>query len=560
MIPDYVLKTKDEYIRKGYWKNVTLYDLWEKNARQQPHKEAVVDRKNRLTWSEAKVWIDSLAHGLLELGLKKGDVLAIQLPNSAELCLLRVACEKAGILSLPILRTMRDKEVEYILRFTGAAGIAIPWQYRGFNYFDMIKDIHARLPALQFVLVSSEKVPEGAISLDDMLQSSREKSWPPYYLEGKGFTAFEPSLLFLTSGSTGFPKFVQYAAVSRLFHGSQLAQFLELNNKDILAALAPAAGGPNIPIYYSAPLTGAKIVLMEHFEPEAALDLIEKEKVTVPCAVPSQLAMLLQSANQRHYYGYKSVRAWYMPASALSSEVARDVEDKIGGIVINGYGAVDFGGSTMPTLDDSREVRFFTVGRPIQGTEFRLVDDNGKEVSPGEVGEIQGRSASCAWGYFRDPEAVRQAWTEDGWFKTGDLGKWDGKGNLIIAGRKKEMIIRGGQNIYPSEIESLLQGHPKVQAAAVVSMPDAIMGEKACAYVVPEKGVEFSFKEMISFLKEKKIAAYKLPERLEIIPQLPMVSEGQKIDKKALREDIANKLANEASSPFTVTFSKKPQL
>lgn len=542
MIPGYILQAKEEYIRKGLWKNVTLFELWDKNARDFPMEEAVVDHKKRLTWAQAKLWIDRLALGLLELGFKKGEVLVIQLPNRVELCLLRVACEKAGILSLPVLRTLRHKEIEYILHSIKAAGVVIPYQYRGFDYFNMIKEIQPRLPALRTILISGEEVPSGAISINQMVQPPEEKSYPPDYLKGKGFQAQEPSLLFLTSGSTGFPKFVQYASESRLCQARELVELLKLSHNDILAALAPAAGGPNIPVYFSAPLTGSKIVLLEYFEPEAALQLIEEEKVTIPCAVPSQLAMMFLCAKQRGYYSYKSVRVWYSPASSLSVSVAKEVEEKMGGIITNGYGAVDFGGSTQPTLDDPQEVRFLTVGKPIKGTVLKVVDDDGKEVAKGEVGEIWGRSASCAWGYFQDPEATRLAWTEDGWFRTGDLGKWDEKGHLIIAGRKKDMIIRGGQNIYPLEIESLLEEHPEVRAVAVVGMPDTIMGEKACACVVPHNGANFTFEEMISFLKGKRIAPYKLPERLEIIERLPMLSDGQKVDKKVLREKIASKL------------------
>ena len=150
-------------------------------------------------------------------------------------------------------------------------------------------------------------------------------------------------------------------------------------------------------------------------------------------------------------------------------------------------------------------------------------------------------------GYYKDPEATWQVWTRDGWYKTGDLGKFDETGHLMIVGRKKEMILRGGQNIYPVEIEHLLMTHPKVSNVAIVKMPDPIMGERACAYVVCEPGQDFTFPEMVSFLAGKGIAPYKLPERLEIITSLPMVAEGQKIDKKALEKDIAEKLKNEGN-------------
>jgi non-ribosomal peptide synthetase component E (peptide arylation enzyme) len=160
----------------------------------------------------------------------------------------------------------------------------------------------------------------------------------------------------------------------------------------------------------------------------------------------------------------------------------------------------------------------------------------------GEAAEIQIKGPGAVSGYFGDPEGTWQVWTKDGWYKTGDLGRFDERGNLIIAGRKKDMIIRGGQNIYPVEIENLLTTHPKVSNVAIVKMPDPVMGERACAYVVPKQRQGFTFKEMVSFLKKEGVSAYKLPERLEIIDTLPMVAEGQKVDKKALEKDVAERL------------------
>jgi len=163
------------------------------------------------------------------------------------------------------------------------------------------------------------------------------------------------------------------------------------------------------------------------------------------------------------------------------------------------------------------------------------VDDEGNEVPQGGMGEVWGSGPCCSSGYYNDQEATRQAWTEDGWFRTGDLGMIDEKGNLVIVGRKKDMIIRGGANIYPIEVENLLITHPKILQVAIVKMPDPVMGEKACAYVVPRQGQNFTFDEMISFLKAKEIALYKLPERLEIVDAMPMVGGGQKVDKNLLR-------------------------
>jgi non-ribosomal peptide synthetase component E (peptide arylation enzyme) len=200
---------------------------------------------------------------------------------------------------------------------------------------------------------------------------------------------------------------------------------------------------------------------------------------------------------------------------------------------------------TLHSLNDPVEVRLFTIGRPARGNEVRLIDDAGKETKRGEAGEIQVRGPTLVSGYYKDPEMTRRVYTEEGWYKTGDLGRYDEKGNLLIVGRKKDVIIRGGQNIYPVEIENLLLAHPKVLSVAVVKMPDSLMGEKACAYVVAKDGHAFTFEEMIAFLEKMKVAAYKWPERLEVIHALPMVAEGQKVDKKLLEKDLEEKLKRE---------------
>ncbi len=219
-----------------------------------------------------------------------------------------------------------------------------------------------------------------------------------------------------------------------------------------------------------------------------------------------------------------------------------EIEEKLGCPIVQSYGAMDSGGMTLHSFNDGAKVRLLTIGKPAGGNEVRLADNAGKEVPEGSAGEILVRGPTLVSGYYKDPEATWQVWTEDGWYKTGDLGKFDEYGNLVIVGRKKDVIIRGGQNIYPVEIENLLVNHPKVSNVAIIKMPDPVMGEKACAYIVPKQGHDFTFEEMVSFLKKNGIAAYKLPERLEIVDALPMVAEGQKVDRKVLEKDIGEKL------------------
>ena len=524
----------DEYMKNGYWDTTSLSDLWERNAKRYPDAEAIVDSRNRLTWSQACEWIDKLALGLMERGIKKDDLIASQLPNCIELCLLRVACEKAGILFLPAMPNLRRHEMEYMLGRSAAKAIVIPWESRKISYFDSVQEMRPHLPQLEQIFVVGDKVPPGAISLDEILKQPLEGRVPPGYPEATRCPPTEIFLLLHTTGSTGFPKLVEYPICCRICSNKDQIRVLNLDRYDTVAILGPALAGPNGVPNFTAPDVGAKIVILDYFSPEGALRLIEKEKVTFVSAVPAQLTMMLEHPRLQAYH-LNSVRIWYSVGAPLPYKVAADIEEKMGGTVISGYGLTDWGGMTITPPEWPREIRLASSGKPIWGTEVKIVDDEGNEVPQGGMGEVWGSGPCCSSGYYNDQEATRQAWTEDGWFRTGDLGMIDEKGNLVIVGRKKDMIIRGGANIYPIEVENLLITHPKILQVAIVKMPDSVLGEKACAYVVPRQGQDFTFDEMISFLKAKEIALYKLPERLEIVDAMPMVGGGQKVDKNLLR-------------------------
>ncbi len=530
-----------EYTKRGYWAaEPTMSDLWDRNARDYPEKEAIVDSKTRLTWSLAKQLIDRLALGFLELGLKRDEILAVQLTNSVELCLIRIACQKAGIVFMPLLRTLRHREMEYALKYVEAVGVVIPKESRGFGHFQMLEEIRPNLPTLRYVFVVDDDVPEGAISTKHLLKQPLEKKHPPDYLENSKCGAWEYSMILLTTGTTGLPKFTPQPICGCVYDGKCIAEMCKLTSEDIFALISPAARGPNAPAYFGAPLAAAKMVMVERFEAKETLKLIEKERITIANLVPAQLAMMLGHPSFDKY-DLSSLRFVFCTGALLPYQIAKEAEEKMGCPILQAYGAMDYGGITMHSLDDPPEVRRLTVGRPWPGSEIKLVDDSGNEVAQGETGEIWVKGLMGIYGYYRDPQTTAQAWTTDWRYKTGDLGKWDDQGNLMIVGRKKEMIIRGGQNIYPVELENMLLSHPKVSDAAIVGMPDPVMGEKACAYVVLKPRQKFTFEDMTSFLREKNIASYKLPERLEIMDKLPMVGE-QKIDKKVLQQDIAQKL------------------
>lgn len=530
-------KISGEYLSRGVWQPFSLSDYWDRNANRNPKGTAVSDGQRAISWAESKSWTDRVALGLIELGLPPDGVLLVQLPNCLELVLIRVACEKAGVLCLPVPRTWRKKEMGYTLGYTKAEAVIVPAQYRDVDYFGMVRDLQAESPRLRHVLLPTGEVPEGARSVAELASFPWEEKSSLAALEKRRYRATEVSLVNATTGSTGLPKFAEYAAAARLLYGRAYIENMRLTRKDVLAALSPAAGGPNIPVYFAAPQVGAKAVVLGHFEARSAFAMIEQEKVTVACGVPAQFAMMVREPHLDHA-DLSSVRFWLSVGAPLPAALAQQIEEKLGGVVLNCYGAVDWGGVVFTSPDDPSEVRYFTVGKPWVGTELRIVDNEGKSCGAGEVGELEGRGPSCSFGYYRDPGATRMAWGSDGWMRLGDLARWDGQGNVIVVGRRGDTIIRGGQNVEPSEIENYLLDHPKIGQAAVIGIPDPVMGERVGVYVVARAGEPPTLEEIRSFLDAKQIAPYKIPEQLAVVERLPMLAEA-KVDRRALKAAIS---------------------
>lgn len=524
----------------GYWDSSLISESWDQNAILYPDREAVVDEGTRVTWSQAKKQIHRIALGLLELGLR-GENLAVQLPNCLDLFLVRLACEKAGIVVVTIMPNFRQAEVAAILNLTEAAGIVIPKEFRKFDYIKMVQEICTHTPRLKYVLVSGDEVPEGTISIKEMTLGLLEEKYPRDYLEKTRFDPFEIFQIATTTGTTGMPKCVEFVSCVRQATGRVVARRLKYTPDDVVGAFAPViAGGCFNEVYRAAPMRGAKIVLAKHFTPEEMLGLIEKERVTIAAFVPAVLIRILEYPDFDKY-DHRSLRVVKHGGAALPYEQAVKARDKFECPVLAAYGGLDVGTISSSSVDDPKEALLRTVGRPLDGAEVIIVDAEGREVPLGETGEILVRGPHCEPGYYGNPVMTEEVW-RDGWFHTGDLGSLDSEGRLTIQGRTKDMIIRGGQNIYPLEIESILLEHPKILNVAIIGMPDPVMGERACAYVVP--GEKFNFSEMVSFLKDKGIAPFKIPERLEIIDDLPLAG-GIKVGKKRLRQDIESKLKSE---------------
>ena len=539
-------KMINEFLAEGYWTQELFYDFWERNARELGNREALVDSKYRLTWAEAKTLVDAMAISWVEMGIARDSRIIIQSPNSVYGFLSRIACERAGLISLTVYPYLRQLELEYMLEKTEATAVVIPNVYRGFDYLDMYRGLQQRFAHLKYFFLFDDQVPEsapsGTFSLTAMVQQRAQKSIDAAVLEARRLSATgDVALLTTTSGTTGIPKLVEWPTAPRVCTSKGRVDIWKLTKDDITMAIAPHAGGAAGTLtYFAAPLAGAKTVMLEEFSPEAALALIEKEKATAIGVVPTHLVRMLECDASK--YDLSSLRFIRSAGGYLSPQVAEEAENAFGASITSDLGTQDMGSVSGCRVEDSKDLRRRTVGRMLPGNKVRLLDkDTKQQVPEGEPGVLYFRGPHAPAGYYRDEALTATVFDEDGWTTTSDIVKFD-QGCLWILGRAKDMIIRGGQNLYPAEIEGLLNGHPKVASVAVVGYPDRLMGERACAYVIPKKGQAFAFEEMVAFLKSKKMAMFKIPERLEIVSEFPAVGDSGKVNKEALKKDIAEKV------------------
>jgi non-ribosomal peptide synthetase component E (peptide arylation enzyme) len=523
----------DDYIARGYWDDVGIADILRRNAEQYPDKEALVDSEMRLTWSELNEMTERFAVGLMASGIRRDQAIVAQLPSSAILLVLLQACHKAGILCCFTPMAFRQMEMRHLFKTLKAAAVVTPYKYRNFDYFKMVREAAAEIPQLNLFIVTGNEIPPEGISFRRLTEAPFEQK---YFHKISPFNPFEVSFIALSSGSTGMPKCIEHTGASCKVAGRGAALRAKLTKEDIFGIVAPLSGGPAIQSWWAALQLGAKVCLLEHFSPDDVLHLIQRERVTFLSAIPTQIIRILKETDPSKY-DLSSLQVLRTGAAAFDAFLGRETEAKMRCKVVIAGGSQETYSFAQGGVDDPIEKRVQTLGRPFPGNELKIVDEKGKEVPAGEIGILLVRGAATSSGYFGDAEATLAAWGEfgkEGWFKTGDLAKLDEQGYLSLVGRKKEMILRGGQNIYPKEIEDLLHSHPNVKQAVIIGIPDPVMGERACACVKVMDGEEFVFEEMVSFLSEKGLAVHKLPERLEVLDEFPMLVDGQKINKALL--------------------------
>ncbi|MGD1279076.1 AMP-binding protein [Mycobacterium seoulense] len=513
----------------GIWGDRTLPEIFDGNAQCDPDRLAVIDDHTCWTYAELSELTLRAANLLRELGVQPGDPVAVQLPTSALLPLINLAANRIGAYMVAMPTRWRRAEVGSLLCTTGAEILIGVESDDAIDVRALHDQLRPALPDLREVLYARTGTPEDLetrIRATDPLDADvaqRLRADPD-----------KPAHVMCSSGTTGVPKVSLWSAndmVTLLVR--QAAQALRLTRDDVAAAIAPAGQGSTGYVFpILAPLLiGATSAMLERWKPQAALDLIVRQKCTYATAIPTQMVMLLdldlEAVDLAAFTRFNNAGA------PLPSHVAQEIERLMGAMVQNVYGTTDGGVPTMTTLDDPDWARWNTVGRVCIGEEVELRDPVGTLVAPGQSGEVFWRGANNTYGYCNQPDYDAANWDSGGWYRSGDLGVLE-DGYLRIVGRVKDMILRGGMNIFPSEVETVLINHKGVSAVAVIPIPDERLGERACAVVVPT-GEPPTLAGLVDFLDQQGLAKFKFPERLVIVDELP-INPGGKVDKALLQE------------------------
>ncbi|MGC2755114.1 (2,3-dihydroxybenzoyl)adenylate synthase [Candidatus Binatus sp.] len=526
----------ERYVREGIWRDETIPQAIAKAALEHPDSIVVSDSTRSLTYSQLIAEAGSIATLLSRNGIDSNDRIIIQLPNCVEFATLTIACLEIGAIPVMALPAFRKAELEYLVSFSDAKAIAIAPEHRGFDHAALARDLNIRL-------ILSTSPAAGCVSMREHGVSSRSIG------SSTSDDPFEVALFLLSGGTTGLPKLIPRTHADYLYNARESGAATGLTHESRILIALPAEH--NFPLacpgLLGALLTGAHTVFTQSSKAADLANVIERERIThLPC-VPA-LAIALLDLPQSLRASLASLRVITVGGQRLQEPTARAFQRAFPHLIVQQVLGMAEGLLCYTPLDAPGEIAFMTQGRPLSpADEIRIVDPDGTDSAPGAIGELWCRGPYTIRGYFRAPDRNREAFTDDGFYRTGDLVRLDPSGNLVVEGRIKDLINRGGEKINAEEIEAHLIAHPAVSSAAVVAMPDAILGEKACAYLSLHHGETFALAAMREFLAARGVAQFKWPERIEIVGELPLTNVG-KIRKAELRRDIAEKLAAELGS------------
>jgi salicylate---CoA ligase len=549
------------YTAAGYWAGIPLGTLLRTVADQRPDALAVADPVAgvRITYAELAGRADAAAGRLLDLGLAPGDRIVVQLQNGWEFPVLLLACLRAGIVPVMALPAHRRAELSYLAIHAEASAIAVPGRVRDFDHQAMARDLGPEVQAATrgpwHVLVTGGATDEDSVDLRALCATGTGPAADQAQLDSFAPGSRDVAVFLLSGGTTGLPKLIARTHDDYAYNARASAAVSGVDATTRYLVTLPA--GHNFPLacpgILGTLLAGGTVVMLPSPEPQRAFAVIETEGVTHTAVVPAVAGRWLEhaatdgaastAANAAAAAQLASLRVLQVGGARLADELARRIEPALGGRLQQVFGMAE-GLLNYTRLDDPAEVITTTQGRPLSpADEVRLVDEFDKDVPPGEPGSLLTRGPYTPRGYYRAPEHNARSFTDDGWYRSGDICRMTPAGNLIVEGRDKDMINRGGEKISAEEVENLVYRLPGVSQVAAVAMPDAVLGERVCLYVVPAPGATLTLAEIRASMAGAGIAGFKLPEHLVLAAELPLTKVG-KIDKKALRADIAKRLAD----------------
>nr|AAG31128.1 MxcE [Stigmatella aurantiaca Sg a15] len=517
------------YRKAGYWRGETFGQMLRERAQRHGDRTAVVAGTQRWSYRELDERTDRLVAGFHALGIKPRDRVVVQLPNTAEFFEVIFALFRLGALPVFALPAHRSAEINYFCEFTEAVAYVIPDKHSGFDYRTLAEKVRSAVPGLRHVVVVGEAGPFTSLS---QLYAS------PVDLPGP--IPSDVAFFQLSGGSTGVPKLIPRTHDDYIYSLRGSVEICQLDETTVYLCALPAAH--NFPLSSPGVLgtlyAGGTAVMALHPSPDQAFPLIERERITFTALVPP-LAMIWMDAAKARRHDLSSLKVLQVGGARLSTEAAQRVRPTLGCALQQVYGMAE-GLVNYTRLDDPDELVIATQGRPISpDDEIRIIDEDGRDVAPGETGQLLTRGPYTIRGYYNAEAHNARAFTSDGFYCTGDLVRVTPEGYLVVEGRAKDQINRGGDKIAAEEVENHLLAHPSVHDAAVISIPDPFLGERTCAFVIPREAPPTAA-TLTSFLRERGLAAYKIPDRVEFVATFPQTGVG-KVSKKALRETLAHR-------------------
>lgn len=529
------------------WSTLTFGAALTASAHKYPDRIAVVDGDQRITFRELDHQVTVLAHGLREQGIGRGDQVAVWMTNCAWWVVTWLACTRVGAVVVPINTRYKAEEVAYILKQSDARAWILMDRFWDIDFLGMARQIVPQIDQARDGKISSPAFPElrsvmlwkgiqapGLINLEDVSQRGRSVMDTGATLPEA--VATDPVIIVYTSGTTGHPKGAMHNHIV-LRNVANVARVMHVEPGDVVLG--------HMPFYHVAGaftelglsiLIGCTLVPLPHWIVDEALDVIEREKVNIFGGIPTHFVDCIDAVRRRPR-DTSSLKSAWIGGAPVTPDVALAARDELKLKALQAvYGMTETTASTtFSEFDAPLDVLCDNKGKPIGEFEVKVCNpDNGAALPVGEVGEVWVRGHLVMMGYYQNPKATQEVMTPDGWFRTGDLGVYDEQGYLKITGRLKDMLIVGGSNAYPAEIERMLQSHEKIKQAVVVGKPDRRLGEVAMAFVQLHDGQSMEPAELIQYCKER-MADYKVPRQVSFVQDFPKTSTG-KIQRFVLSE------------------------